>query len=156
MSEQINVVSGCRDTPDDKTFMFPKGAKPEGVSGKRHVLVRAGDRKKLLKISERSDGGEGACVSASTRSSFGADDVVSVTYDGIGFWGRLRHDSGLRLQALIAILTLVAAGLSAYGTWFKNTTSTSATTWDRQTATLVLATAAVLALLKFWKELKDL
>lgn len=148
---QIRIVTGCNPTPDDKTLLLPQGTT---LSGKRHVLITTPTgKKKLLKCSTRGDGGLGACVSPGTLQSLGGE--ADVTYSGVGMWGRIPHDPMLRLQALISVLTLVAAGLSAYGTWIKSTTGSSATSWDRQTATIVLIIAAVLAAAKFYKEVKE-
>lgn len=155
MSAKVRVGAVCAQMPDDKTILLPKMADTSALSSVKHVLVSAPqDKKKLLKWSQRSDGGLGACVSPSVLRALGGE--VEVTYEGAGLGKRLQLDAALRLQALISLLTVIGAGLSAYGTWFKNTTGSTANAWDRQTATLVLIVAAALALAKFYKEVKEL
>jgi hypothetical protein len=155
MSATTRIITGCDPPPDDKTLLLPRDADTDPLKGKKHLLLTApGDKTKLLKWSRRADDGQGSCVSPSTLASLGGD-ATEVTYTGVGLAGRIRHDGMLRLQVAISILTVVAALLSAYGTYIKSTTAQSATTWDRHTATLVLAVAAALAVAKLLKEIRE-
>ncbi len=154
MTETVRVITGCNPLPDDKTFLLPRAADTAALGGKRHVLVTgANGKNKVLKWSTRADDGQGACVSTGVLRSLGGEG--DVTYRGVGFWKRVPRDPMLRLQALISVLTVVAALLSAYGTWIKSTTGSSATAWDRQTATIVLIVAAALAIAKLVKEAQE-
>lgn len=154
MSQTVRVVAVCDPMPDDKTFLLPEQTTSDALPDKVHVLVvGANGNRKILRWSRRADGGQGACVSPSVLQSLGGEG--DMTYRGLGFLERVARDGMLRLQALISLLTLVAAALSAYGTWIKNTTGSSATAWDRETATIVLIIACVLASAKFYKESKE-
>lgn len=82
-------------------------------------------------------------------------DGVSVSFKPIGFWGRVWRERKPFLQLVIAAFTWIGALIAAWGTWLKST-GDKATTWESETAAIVLILVAVLATLKFIKETNEI
>lgn len=151
MAEHVKITADCVNAPDEKTFLLPT---TRSLPAGRYLLVSGGGRESILRPGLRTDEGDAACVNGMVLAGFGGNGA-DVTYEMIGFQGRLRRDGMLTLQLAIAVLTVIGAGLTAWGTLLKSGAAT-ASTWEQTTGSVVFLVAAALAVLKFVQELKKL
>ena len=138
-------------SPADGQILLPLGSTAPKA---RRTLVEGEGTSKLMRSGIRSDAGNAACVSGSALSAFGGEGA-EIRYRGVSFVAVLMRDRWLGAQFLIAVLTLVGAGLTAYLT-FNKSSGEEAGTFANQTAVFALVIATVLAFLKFVKEYRDL
>jgi hypothetical protein len=147
---EIEVTALCQSS--DGHFLLPAGTAEPGS----HVLVQGAGATLILKRGYKGEtAGTGACVSGSALSVLGGEGST-VSYRGIGTLERIVRDRRLLLQAVISLLTFVGACLTAYTAWIKTNASTAATGWEQDTAAIALIIAALLALLKLYREINEL
>jgi hypothetical protein len=149
--ETVHLTSRCQPAPAEGQIFLPNSVSPP--SGRR-ILVDGKGRAKLMKGGVRSDGGTSACVSGATLAAFGGENT-EVRYRGVGFVGTLTRDRWLAVQFAISLLTLIAAGFTAYGTYVKSN-GADAGSFANNTAFVVLLITAALSALKFVKEYHEL
>lgn len=123
------------------------------------VLIRSGDKTRLLKLDYRSDGGAGACLSERDHRALGK--AADGEYRNVTTREALRLDPSLRLALLTTVLTFASAALGIYLTFDKATAPDTATGVGPSTGALAVATvvallAFILALLKLNKDLNEI
>lgn len=109
------------------------------------VLVRAGSKKRLLKVDYRSDGGAGACLTE--RDHRALDKSLEGEYRPVTKVEAIRLDASLRLALFTAVVTFGSAVLAVVLTFLKATAADTKTGAGPSTG--ALAVAAVVAVLAF-------
>jgi len=155
MADQATITARCTTLPDSKHILLPKDLDPARRPSESRLLLTAGTTERIVGHALRTDTGQSACVSPELLAALGGEGAT-ITYRGISFWGRLGRDGSLQMQLAIAVLTLISALLSAWGTWLKSSDAAKATPWEQHTGVIVLIVAAALAWLKFRKEVTEL
>lgn len=151
MAERLGITAQCAPEAADGRLLLPK---QHAEPSKSHALVRWGaDGRKVMKLGQRTDAGTAACVPASMLAAMGGAGA-EVSVEPIGFVKRVRYDVDLALQVLIALLTAVAAGFGVIGTYLSSSAE-KATNFEQDTAMVILVVAAVLAVAKLVKDLRD-
>lgn len=143
---EVAVTSSCEPTPEKRRLLLPRAAAPVG---KPRVLVRGTGAKRVMKVGRRADSGPGACVPAELLGPLGGENAT-ISYRGIGMIEAAARDGSLRLDAIVAVSTLVSAILTAYVSLIKNRADENVA----NIATIVAIAAFFAALAKFWKEYK--
>jgi hypothetical protein len=138
----MSLVTGCDNPPSLGVVKLPK-AMPDFAEAR--VLFSSGDKRRLLKVDYRSDGGDGACLTERDHRALGSPSEVE--YRAVTKAQALVLDPGLRLALFTAVVTFVSAVLGIYLT-FDKATAPDATT-GAGPSTEVIATAAVVAVLAF-------
>lgn len=145
---KVAVVSLCSPPPAEGQILLPKGS----TVPKRRLLVTKGETEMLMKPGVRADSGNAACVSGAALGALGGGDA-EVEYREVSFAGVLRRDRWLALQFAIALLSLVATLLGAYGTRIK---SGAGPGFESDTALIAFFLATCLAFLKFANEYRQM
>jgi hypothetical protein len=156
----VSVTTEANWPPTSGTIKLPENTTtlPQG-----RVMLQAGDKKGLLRVDYRTDGGDAACLSAMDHRRFG--EPTTVQYRGVGTLEAIRRDSALRLAAMTALVTFASAVLGVWVAYDKATATTPATETtaakgpDETTlwvAAAVAVLAFVIAFLKVRKDLKEL
>ena len=127
------------------TLMLPTGAMAPGSL----VLLRQGEKVRLLKCGRRSDPGDFACADGSI-----VNDGASAQYAKAHWWQVLRYSTSAKLQSAIAVLTVMSTLLAAFVTFFNNASSDK-NPFAARTAFVALLVAAVLAVVKLVKDWRD-
>jgi hypothetical protein len=153
---EIPLNTACDPTTSLGVVKLPK-ATPD--LSKARVLIKAGDKQRLLKVDYRSDGGEGACLSERDHRALGRS--AAGKYREVTKLEALRLDPSLRLALFTAIVTFASAVLGLILAYDKATASDPDTGTGPDTAALVAAAvvallAFIIAVLKLNKDLNEI
>ncbi|HEX7168535.1 MAG TPA: hypothetical protein VF230_16255 [Acidimicrobiales bacterium] len=149
-SSKVKITSKCAPPPADGQILFPSGSPtPAG----RRVLIEGNHTSKLMKAGMRSDGGNAACLLGGALAGFGGEGA-EIDYRTVGFLGVVSRDRWLALQFLVSLLTTLGALITAWQSYI--TDSAADGSFANDTAVAALVIAAVIAIVKFIKEYREL
>ena len=129
------------------TFLLPVGSSPIP-----QAVVEGNGRTKLLPTGVRSDPGTAAVVSGDLLAIFGGDKAT-VKYRKAEKIDVLRYKPMVKIQLLVALLTLVATVLSSINS-FVGTRSPTTPVFSADAAPWVLGVAFVLAISNLYSSVK--
>ena len=142
------LITGKCSAIEDGKILLPQNATPYD----RVLVQTAGQSVKVLPAGNRSDAGQGACVSPSVLSALGGEGS-QIEYREAKWWNVIFHSSDVQIQLAVAILTFFGALITTYNSYL-GAGSDATPTFTKNAAPIALLIAVLIAGAKLRKDMK--